>query len=234
MPEETTTGTIAELSQQLTRDVTQALRDEVPDEPPPQDPVLASLAQWAGSQENAPAHGQVIEYLPDGSFGMRSRQEIAQEVEKAEMNMVSLSRIAGQLDGSLGADIPWGAVAIGAVPGVILGEVIDGLSPPVNAEGGVNATNIVLKGVSAFAAVQFGKGLLGKRPSQFFAGALLVQILADVLPLNKVVAKILDTIKDPFAPAAMHPTAVQQAERVVRQATQSAQASDSNPYDDIF
>ena len=235
MGDENTNATVSELSERLTHDLVEALQSSSPVEESHQDPVLASLAQWAGEQSDPPVTGQIIDYRPDGSFGVRSRQEIAREVEAAEMNMVSLSRVAGQLGGALGADIPWGAVAVGAVPGVIVGEVIDGISANLDSAGNPNPTNIVLKAGAAFIAVNFGKQFLGKRPSQFFAGALLVQVLADVLPLDKVVDRILKAVKPPAsAPAVQVRNVVQQAERVVARAAAHVEQTGDNPYDDIF
>ena len=246
MPEQIA-GSVTELSQHLTKDILEAMDQgatkPVPVTEPPKDPLMASLEQFIEARRGQmPGEGQVIEYQPDGSFITRTRQEIAAENLKAEMKATNFGSIAADLDGAFGQNVPWGSVLVGAVPGVFVGEVIDGLVSPLNDLGETNYTNVVVKVAVAVAGASFGKQLIGNRAAMFFAGSLLVQVLADLLPLDTWVDKIVGMLSP--APAAQAKTdVVRQAEAILRAqaarheagpAVGPANQEVSNYFDDMF
>ncbi len=190
------------------------------------DPVVATLQKWSRSRDAKAQPGDIIKVSED-RVQVLSPAEAAMEYQMAEMGQTSLAGVAGKLDGALGIGIPWGAVLVGAIPGAIAGEIVDGLFSPRNDDGTINWTNIAVKAGVGFAAVQFLPKFIGKRQSQFFIGALVLQIFTDILPLDKIVDWAVTKLGS-FRSAGSGQGVISQAEQVVRTVQQrnvsSAQA----------
>ena len=109
------------------------------------------------------------------------------------------------LDNIGGLGIPFGSVLIGAIPGVVVGELIDGFIPL--SRGWMNPA---AKVGAAYLGVQYGSKFLGRTGAMFFAGALALQALSNVLPIDQWAAQITGMVR--------RTSVVQQAESVARQA----------------
>lgn len=110
---------------------------------------------------------------------------------EAPMSQGMLEGTVRTLDSLGGLNIPFGSVLVGAIPGVIAGDVIDGLVPPRTATGEVNWLNPGLKAGAAWIGVQYGRAFLGSTGAMFFAGTLALQAMSQLLPLDKIVAQIV-------------------------------------------
>ncbi len=206
-------------------DMHQADRDKVADaiaghpslELATDDPVVATLQKWSRSRDARANAGDIIRVSKD-RVEVLTPEEAAMEHQLAEMGQGGLAGVAGQLDGALGVNIPWGAVLVGAVPGAIAGEIVDGLFSPRNDDGSISWTNIAVKAGVGFAAVQFLPNYIGKRQAQFFIGALVLQIFTDILPLDRIVDWAVEKLGS-FRNADSGQRAIQEAEEVVRTAS---------------
>lgn len=201
------------------------------------DPVNAALHQWSVTRDKANQtlkKADVVVFGENGSVDVVSREDIVrQDQEIAKQNQPALAGVVGQLDGALGAGIPWGSVLIGAVPGAVAGEIIDGFVSPRNADGSVSFFNLVVKGGTAALSMQVLPQLIGKRASTFFAGALALQVLADFLPLDRIVNASVDGIKNLFGGFGGGGGVVDQANKVVQEA-EAAQGPLPRTFDQIF
>jgi len=117
------------------------------------------------------------------------------------MQAGALGGTLGALDNIGGLGIPFGSVLRGAIPGVIVGEVIDGLMSPKTSTGQVNWLNPAAKIGAGWIGVQYGRGFLGTTGALFFAGTLALQALSQLLPLDAIVANIVGMVRK-AAPAA--------------------------------
>lgn len=155
----------------------------------PQDDILKAIHKWTLDPDAIPpTEGHLLVMNKDRSFEAITNEEYEQR--RATMGQPMAAGIVNTLDGLGGLDIPWGSVLLGALPGAMVSEIVDGLMPPRNADGSINVTNLLIKGGIAWAGVQFGDRLIGRRASQFFAGGLLLFVLGDLLPIDQWVAKI--------------------------------------------
>lgn len=155
---------------------------------------VSELSELMQNKADGIDAGEVLLRQEDGSMVLRPRKDLDREANYAVMGQVSIADAASQLDGALGVGIPWGSILLGAIPGAVVGEVIDGLLPPRNAKGELNFANLGVKGVIAAGAASFGPDLIGKTPAMLFVGALGVQMLSDILPLDRWVRNIIDFI----------------------------------------
>ena len=126
--------------------------------------------------------------------GVRSYTESHKPAETVVAKMAEAG-IASGLDNIGGLNIPFGSVFIGAIPGVIVAELIDGVVSPRTSSGGLNWINPVAKGVAAWAGAQYGRKLMGRDGSMFFAGTLGLSILTQVLPINQWVAQMVGALR---------------------------------------
>ena len=150
-------------------------------DPPALPPAFSNLGRWIQDRGDKPlAEGELIRFEGD-------QIEVVPPGEYAPMAQDGVAGIVTQLDNATPWDIPLGAVVFGAIPGAITGEVIDGLVPLRTADDKLNMMNPALKGAAIAAAVMFGERLIGRRASQFYAGALVLQMFVDVFPLDRFV-----------------------------------------------
>lgn len=115
------------------------------------------------------------------------------------------------LDNIGGLGIPFGSVLIGVIPGVVVGEVLDGAISPLNKKGDLNWMNPAAKIGVAYLGIQYGSKLIGHTGAMFFAGSLVMQALVKVLPIDEWVAKLVKQTKKVT-------DAVTEAEQIVRHA----------------
>ena len=160
--------------QDLQAETTRKAKEESPS------PLLAQLAQHFATHP-APDEGALLDLSPDGSFQMISREQVAQEVE---MGQASFAGAVQQLDGLGGLKMPFGSVLIGGLPGAVVGTAIDRVVPRV---GGVVNTNIIVKGAVGYVGARFLPKYIGGKAAGYFVGGLVLQILADVLPVQAAV-----------------------------------------------
>jgi len=112
--------------------------------------------------------------------------------ETAPLHQVGvLGGLVDTMDSVGGLGIPFGSVLVGAIPGVVVGEVIDGLVSSKTATGQVNWINPAVKIGAGWVGVQYGRGLIGNTGAMFFAGTLALQALSQILPLDRIVANIV-------------------------------------------
>lgn len=119
--------------------------------------VLASMEQRTVTQD-----GELVADMEQMSFAK---------------NVESLNKIGG-----LGVV---GSIVFGAIPGAVVGEVIDGLVPVRTAGGEINLVNVLVKGAAAWGGVKYGRKIVGAHAAGFFAGAIGLQVAAELLPLDR-------------------------------------------------
>ena len=128
-----------------------------------------------------------------GRWEAVDRAVVAQEIQAAEMSAGILSTIERPLNSVL-PGVPVGSIVVGGGAGLIVGEVIDGVINPRTSDGGINFANIAVKGAAAFAFAQFGSQALSRQGATAAVIVLGVQIIADVLPLDRAVNWIVDKL----------------------------------------
>jgi len=145
----------------------------------PESPIAKAIEQG-----QKPEQGQTLQIDSQGNV---KTVDLSQEVTQEQSAVAS---IASKGDNMLGLGIPWGSVMVGAVPGIFVGDLIDGFVSPTTEEGGTNIANIGVKvGVGA-AGTMYLSRYIGATPAKWFAGALVVQVASDLLPLDQWVAKV--------------------------------------------
>ena len=192
---------------------------------PPEDPVLAALALFSHESKAAPKAGEFIRIGDAGNVEVLTKAAV---LAQASMSQGVLGGVVDTLDNVkiFNMALPLGSAIIGLPLGTIVGEVIDGLAPPKSATGGVNAMNLVAKGVGVWGTLQFGPKIIGDRASQFAVAAILVQVASQFLPLDQWVSQIVGAVRGAGKTVgiAKQYSAVEQAETVARQASQSQSA----------
>lgn len=160
----------------------------------PADPVLAALARFSQEAKAPPKLGELIRINTEGKVEVVPQAAL---LAQASMSQGALGGVVDTLDDVklFKMAIPLGSAIIGLPAGTILGEVIDGFVSPRNATGGMNAMNLVAKGVGVYGALAFGPNLMGKRASQFAAAALLVQVASQFLPIDQWVSQIVGAVR---------------------------------------
>ncbi len=144
-------------------------------------PAFSRLGTWIAERGDKPlADGEMIRISDD-------QNEVIPPGEVAQMAQGGVAGIVKQLDDVSGFDVPFGAVVFGAIPGAITGEVIDGLFPVRNADDSMNITNPVIKTAVIAGVAVFGERWMGRPAARFFAGALVLQVFVDVLPVDRFV-----------------------------------------------
>jgi len=158
------------------------------DRPAPAERGLARLNEWATARGDKPlGDDELIHITPDGVEVFTAEQVR----EHAVMRQAGVVGAALTLDDIGGLGIPFGSVLLGGVPGVIAGDVIDGFISPTGPTGDVSWGNVFSKGLVAAGGAYLLPRWLGDRPAMFFAGALVVQMLSDVLPLDRFSAWVV-------------------------------------------
>jgi len=157
-------------------------------------PWQVQMSKGTSSWPEGPKPGQGIVVMRDGSY-----------------KLVPAAAIMGQGGGLLGAieqpvnaiwpALPLGSIAVGAVVGITVGELIDGFIPPKSATGGVNMVNVVAKGGGILALTMFGPQLMSKTGTIIAVGLLGAQLLADLLPLDRLVQAIVNFFRKLFGQA---------------------------------
>lgn len=160
----------------------------------PSDPVLAALARFSQEAKTPPKTGELLRINQENKWEVVPQAAI---LAQASMSQGALGGVVDTLDDVklFKMALPLGSALIGLPAGTILGEVIDGFVPPRNAAGGMNAMNLVAKGVGVYGALAFGPNLVGKRASQFAAAALLVQVASQFLPIDQWVSQIVGAVR---------------------------------------
>ena len=184
----------AALQKNLSPRLAPATGAEMAQEKAPDHSVLRAIHDWSLKPDtSAPRLGEIIEVRQDGTVEIVTEQVMRERVQKAEMEQVgfALAPFVNQLDNAFGFNIPWGSIAFGILPGAVVSEVVDGVTPPRNVDGSLNFVNLLTKGVIAGVGVQALPPVIGRRASQFFAAGLGLFILADLLPINQWVANIV-------------------------------------------
>jgi len=160
------------------------------DPPAPSETGLARLNEWATARGDRPlGDDELIHLTRDGGVETFTALEVR---EHAVMRQAGVIGAALTFDEFGGLGIPFGSVLLGGIPGIIVGDVIDGLVSPQGTDGNVNLANVISKAGIAAAGAFFLPRWIGNRPAMFFAGALVVQVLSDMLPLDRFSAWVVD------------------------------------------
>lgn len=114
----------------------------------------------------------------------------AEPTPEADVEQAALTGIIRQLDTIGGLDVPFGSVIFGGIPGLVVGELVDGFVSPV-AAGGVSWANVLVKTGVAWMGVQFLPQFIGRNGSLFFAGSLALQAARQILPIDQWVANLV-------------------------------------------
>ena len=177
---------IAKLDWPAILEGTIAKMDQVP--PAPSERGLARLNEWATARGDKPlGDDEVIHITPDG-VEVLTASDIR---EHAVMRQAGVLGAALTLDNIGGIGIPFGSVLLGGFPGIIVGDVLDGFVNPIDANGNVAWGNLLAKGGIAAAGAFFLPRWIGDRPAMFFAGALVIQMMSDMLPFDRLSAWIV-------------------------------------------
>jgi len=114
----------------------------------------------AVEQGQKPKEGQVLQMDSEGNV---KTVDLSQESVTQEQGAVA--SIASKGDNMFGLGIPWGSVMVGAVPGIFVGDLIDGFVSPTTEEGKTNIANIGVKvGVGA-AGTMYLSRYIGATPA---------------------------------------------------------------------
>lgn len=128
-----------------------------------------------------------------------------------------LGKTAAQVDKVLW-NIPIGSVALGLVPGAIVGDLVDGFVPP-SGSGALagQVPNAIARGIGAAFVMSNGvKRVIGPTASVVAAATLLTPIAARVLPLDRIVSNIVGFVR-PRAVKSGQYSALRQAEYIANQ-----------------
>lgn len=146
---------------------------------------LAALMQESAGKGVEAATSKFMASIPEALKALGGKP-------KAEAHQVALKGIVDQLDTMIpGVPLPWGSVIFGAIPGIVLGEVIDGFVPPRTKEDTLNFLNPVVKVVAAVATYKPIEGMVGRNAALFYAGTLTIQVASLILPLDQWVSTIV-------------------------------------------
>ena len=107
-----------------------------------------------------------------------------------------LGKTAAQVDKALW-NIPIGSVALGLIPGAIVGDLVDGFVPPsgTGALGG-QVPNAIARGIGAAFVMSKGvKQVIGPTAAVVAAATLLTPVAARVLPLDRIVGNIVGLVR---------------------------------------
>ena len=180
-------------------------------------PAFSRLGSWIAERGDKPlADGETIRITED-------QVEVIPPGEVAQMAQGGVAGVVTQLDNATSYDIPFGGVLFGAVPGAVAGEVIDGLIPLRRADDTLNYANPLTKGLVVAGAAVFGDRIIGRQATQFFAGALVLQMFVDIVPIDRFVSWAVRQfqridIDDSAATAQVITGRVAQGDQPIRQA----------------
>ena len=150
----------------------------------------AKFNQATASWLEGPKQGQVIASKKDGSY------ELLQA--GAAMGAGGLLGVIERPINSLWPAIPLGSIAVGAVSGMFLGELIDGFLPPRTSADKIDWTNVAVKAGTAVALALYGNRLMSGTATFVAVGLLASQVLADTLPLDAWIKSVVDWFKNLF------------------------------------
>lgn len=157
------------------------------DPPEPDKELTAALEQLRSAGED-----QVLMFKKDGgkfALDLLTSPEAQARLEQTAGMGQLLSPIERAIN-PLVPNLPVGSLAVGAITGLVLGEVIDGFVSTQTESGDINFANLIIKGVAAIGLVTVGNQLMSKQATLAGAAILTAQILADVLPLDEWIARI--------------------------------------------
>lgn len=159
------------------------------------DPAAKALAEWLPTQHIP--DGSLIDMNQDrpGEFSMVTPLQIIERAQAVEMG----ASFTGVIENPLNRVIPnvrLGEIAVGGFSGLLIGELIDGLVTDRN-------TNVVIKSVTAVALASMRAVVVSKGAMTFAAGVLLVQVLSDVLPIDRWIMRVIGTFRGTTATSAM-------------------------------
>lgn len=165
--------------------------DDKPKEHQYPDAATLGLATWADAQDNALKPDSVL-VQQDGKWITATPDSIYDGIHDARMERGLLGAIETPINRATRQfNVDVGSVLVGGVSGLVLGEVIDGFVSPQSDTGGVNFANVLAKGIGIAGFTMFGKQLMS--PAGVAAGVtiLSLQVLADILPLDRLVGNIV-------------------------------------------
>lgn len=148
-------------------------------------PWQASMHQHLAAYKEGPRPDQVITMHSDGSYKIVPAMSVGMGAGGG-----ALTVIENPLNGFF-PNIPIGSIVVGSVVGITLAELVDGLVPPRAAGGKMNMTNIAVKSGAIVALATFGPKLMTKTGTVIAIGLLGAQVLADILPLDEWIGKIV-------------------------------------------
>ena len=134
---------------------------------PWQESLGQSIAKWA----SAPKPGEAILFRKDGSY-----QLVPATAVMAQGGL--LAAIENPLN-SFYPTIPVGSITVGAITGLVVGEVIDGLFAPKTTAGKTNLANVAVKAGGVIALATWGPKLMGRSGNLIAIGILGAQVIAD-------------------------------------------------------
>lgn len=150
------------------------------------DPILDRLGRLFGDGASKPKDGDVI-IVSEDHIEVLTKEQVAEQVT---MGQAALGGTVARLDALGGLRLPVGSVLFGAIPGAIVGTAIDRVVSSKTSSGGMNIANVGLKVGVGIMAMRFLPRYLGKMAATFFVGGLLVQVIADALPIQGIVNRL--------------------------------------------
>ncbi len=145
--------------------------------------------------------------------------------EEQYMAQMGLRQLTGPVERPLNGLLPnfqLGSVVIGGATGLIAGELVDGIVAPGQPGASISWGNLALKGATALGLAYYGKNIMSQRAAQFAAGVLVLQMVADVVPLDQWIQQFKDWLKKTFGKAEQ--SALRQAEAVAQRAWEAHSA----------
>ena len=139
---------------------------------------------------------QIVDGLDkDGTPLIKTRDEAREEALmaqfKANMGQGLLTAIERPINQVSPAGIQLGSIAVGGAMGLFVGELVDGFVNPIGTGGGVNPVNLFAKAGAILVLNQAGGGLMS-RPAVVASTVVLgVQMIRDILPIDRWVDQVL-------------------------------------------
>ena len=153
-------------------------------------PWQVSLNQSASKWLAAPKADQAIVLQKDGSYKLVTGT--------AAMGAGGLLGIIENPLNGFWPAVPIGSILVGGFTGVLAGELIDAFFPPRTSTGGVNITNVAVKGGGILLLTMWGPMLMSRTGSTIAIAILGVQMLSDLLPIDQWIMNLVNWIKKLF------------------------------------
>ena len=194
MGDEKSTVTLDELSTRLAADVGEAVANGL--KAHEENRLPGTIEEWAAKMENVPSQFYGMVQVKGGKLAIAEIEDKPDEEEKAEdeVETVEMGGFTGVIERPINSLIPnvqLGSLAVGGFTGLLVSELVDGFVPA--GTGGQYGSSLA-KALAAILVKQSGKALVSQSSANVAATVMLVQVLAEILPIDQWVAQITSRV----------------------------------------